>query len=250
MDNGRGETLNYFLINIIIILIILLVLLTGCALTPPIDVKKQSEETYRKDMSVVVDGEKYTGIAVLPVRNLYKFTLYPKEKASRYIIQSCSRDLVIDKPKQGWFKPEYSFVYDPVPDLETGKVCNLEIAALNENTRNSFFFAEFDDTREEVSLQGMLKCNGKFEMSRAGVTLCQSAEGLEQQIFFREKVMIGNIPEYCDEPKTDDNIFWSFRPNRNKCVYYFVAHSKAKNGKRLTHRLTTIGYSSVPYPME
>lgn len=231
-------------------MIILLVLLLGCALTPPIDVKKQSEETYRKDMKVNVDGKDYVGTGVLPVKQTYKFTLYPKEKIDRLIVQNCHREFVIDKPKTGWFKNDYTFNFDPLPDVETNKLCQIEIAALNQNTRNSFAFFEFDDTRPEISLQAFVKCNGIYDVSRAGVSLCQSADGLKQQIFFQEKVLLGDLDPGCNAPETDDYFFWTFVPNKKKCSYYFVSRKLAKNGKRIAHRLTTVGYSSIPYPME
>ena len=230
--------------------ITLLCFIVSCALTPTVDVQKQAEQTYRKDMPVTIDGVNYFGTAVLPQQLSYKITLYPREKISRLIVQTCNREMVVDKPKQGWFNNAYSFTYVPLPGAETGKLCQLEIAALNENTRNSFFFAEFDDTREEISLQGFLRCNGNYQVSRAGVSVCQSAEGLTQQIFFQEVVKIGRIQEGCNVPESDDNVFWDFVPNKNKCSYYFVADIRAKNGKRKAHRLTTLGYSSVPYPLE
>lgn len=228
----------------------LVFLLAGCSLTPVVDTQKQAEQTYRKDMLVKVNDKEYPGVGVLPVSSFYKITVYPKEKISRLIVQNCHREFVIDKPKTGWFKTEYTFSIAPLTDVETNKLCQLEIAALNENTKNSFAFFEFDDTRPEVSLQSFLKCNGAYTVSNAGVSLCQSAEGLEQQIFFQERVMIGEIPSNCNEPKSEDGIFWSFVPNKSKCSYYFVARTKHKNGKRLMHRLTTLGYSAIPYPME
>lgn len=250
MGNGKSKIDPILFLCIIWLLMFVYVFITGCALAPAVDVQKQAEQTYRKDMKVTVDKVDYIGVGVLPLQQSYKITLYPKEKISRLIVQSCNRELVIDKPKSGWFSNDYSFVYTPLPGVETGKLCQLEIAALNENTRNSFAFFEFDDSREEINLQGFLRCNGAYSVSRAGVSICQAAEGLEQQIFFQEVVLIGDIPKGCNEPESNDGVFWSFVPNRNKCSYYFVSNLRAKNKKRRAHRLTTLGYSSIPYPME
>jgi hypothetical protein len=213
---------------------------------PVKDIKTQAEQTYKKDMLVKVDDNEYRGVGVLPLKDKYKITLSPKDKASRILIMNCHREIVVDKPKTGWFSNAYTFIFEPLDQVEKGKLCQLEIASLNVETKNSFAFFEFDDSRPEISLQGFVRCNGEYKASRAGVSLCQSAEGLEQQIFFQEKVLIEGVLDNCNKPESKDGFFWSFVPNRNKCSYYFISNKKASNGKRMAHRLTAIGYSSIP----
>lgn len=253
MKKNKYLTIEILLFTVLICLVFMMALFStfGCAsISTPEDVKRLAVETFRKDMKVVVDGVEYRGTGVLPIRPAYKIQITPKEKASRLILQNCHREIVIDKPKTGWFSKTYQIDFAPIDVAESGKLCQLEIASTNEQVKNSFAFFEFDDSRPEVSLQALLKCNGQQSFSRAGVSLCQSAEGLEQVISFSQKVVNeGNIEE-CNQPESKDGFTWVFIPNKNKCSYYFVAQKKHPNGKRLAHRLTSIGYSMIPVDID
>lgn len=232
--------------NLIRVMIPTLLTIVSCATTSVMDAQKAADETYMKNMKVVVNDIEYPGIGVLPLEKTYEITIYPKEKADRIIVQNCHRELVFDKPKQGWFNKKFTFYINILEDAETNKLCQIEIASLNEKIKNSFAFFEIQDARPEITLPALLKCSGQ-QVFNKGVSICQSAEGLEQIIAFSEKVVNEDVQEECNKPQSQDGIKWTFIPNKNKCSYYFVARTKAKNGKRLAHRLTSIGYSTVPW---
>lgn len=219
---------------------------------PVQDVRKQASETYRKNLKVTVNGKTYRGTGVLPIASKYDFTLHPTGKADRIIVQSCGRDIVFDSPeKDGWFKTEYSFEYVPMPGLETRNSCPVEIATLEMKTvDNGFAFFEFQDERPEVALEASLQCNGKTSIGIKGVSLCQGAAGLQGRIWFKEKTILSGVNKECDTFTTTDGFFYDFEIPPHKCVYAFVSNTKTKNGVRIYHRLSTVGYTSIPYPSE
>jgi hypothetical protein len=216
------------------------------------DFKKQAEQTYRKNLKVEVNGKTYRGTGVLPIATVYNITLYPTGKADRIIVQSCGRDKVIDSPEtDGWFKTAYSFEYIPMAGLETRNSCPLEIATLEKKTvNNGFAFLEFQDERAEVALEASLQCNGKTELGVKGVSLCHGAAGLQGRIWFKEKTILAGVNPECDTFKTSDGFKYDFEIAPHKCVYAFVSNTKTKSGVRIYHRLSTVGYTVLPYPSE
>lgn len=247
---AKERPLKWILITISIFL--LSVSSISCSLLPIPDFKKQAEQTYRKTLKVEVNGKVYRGTGVLPIAPKYDITLYPTGKADRIIMQSCARDLVVDSPEtDGWFKTAYSFEFIPMAGLETRNSCPLEIATLEKKTiNNGFAFLDFQDEREEVALEASLQCNGKTSLKVKGVSLCQGAAGLQSRIWFGEKTILAGVSKECDSFTTRDGFIYEFEISPHKCVYAFVSNSKTKNGKRIYHRLSTVGYTVVPYPSE
>lgn len=209
--------------------------------------QKQKTEILKADMVVTIDGKEYVGTGVLPVKDAYKITIFPKEKADRVTIQTCNRDDTYDKPKTGWFKKEYSYVVGLLPIAETNKSCPLKIESLNENIKNSIAIFQIDDRRPHVSLRMLSKCSGKQSFSNAGVSLCQGAENSVQFFEFPEKVWPGDPEPHCATPESSDGKIWSIKLNRGMCTYYFGSRRKHQNGEYMVHMLTTYGYTMTPY---
>jgi hypothetical protein len=220
--------------------------IVSCNSVPTISPEKMAAEVYRKDLKVVVDGTTYLGIGVLPLKPSYTIEIYPEEKSGRIIIQSCNRDHTIDKPKTGWFSNKVVYKYQPLIGAELGRNCPLEIATINDKKKNSFAYLEFKDSRPEISLSGTLRCNGE-ETRNEGVAICQTAEGLRQEIYFNTKVLVEAIGDGCDIMESKDGFFWSWDAVPNECEIYFTAREKHRNGKRLSFRLAALGYTSSPY---
>jgi len=220
--------------------------IVSCSTFTVRDPQKEAEQTYRKDLKVKVDGKLYDGIGVLPRKPFYDITIYPEGKIDRLIIQNCHRDMTTDKPKTGWFSNEYTFRLMPVPGLEDNRSCPIEIASLEEKkTRNGFAFLDFQDVREEISLQGYLKCSGEYSIPK-GVGICQAASGLRQSVFFQSQTILEGVEGDCDVMESKDGFLWEWNMQPGKCTYYFVARQKAKNGKRIAFRLNALGYTSIP----
>lgn len=239
----RYRKLALFLFSLIIIFMIFS-LLTGCSLMQVQDAQKMAEQTYRKYLKFKVDGKEYFGVAVLPRKSSYEIKFFPETKITTYLIQTCHRDEPIDKPKTGWFSNEFEYRFLPQAGIEDQGACPLEVAALEESQKkDGFAFIEFRDVRGEISLDGNLRCNGVFEKVQ-GTAICQSAEGLIQEIFFNQKVLIEKAGNSCPNPESEDGFFWRLKMPKDKCSYYFTAREKHKNGERLSLRLTTIGYTA------
>lgn len=220
--------------------------LLSCSTFTVKDPQKEAEQIYRKDIKIKVDKNNYIGIGVLPRQLLYEITLFPDGKIDRLIVQNCHREIVIDKPKTGWFNNSFSFTYQPILNMEDNRSCPLEIAALEEKkTRNGFAFFDFRDIREEISLPASIKCNGSFSM-QDGVGICQAPAGLRQSITFRSQTILDGVDGNCNVMESPNGFVWEWNQPAEKCVFYFVAREKHKNGKRLVFRLNTLGYTAVP----
>lgn len=222
----------------------------GCSILQTQSANEMASKTFRKDLKFEIDGKTYSGVAVLPRKPTYEIIFHPETKIERFIIQTCHRDATIDKPKTGWFSNKFTYKFTPQPGIEDSMSCPLEIAALDLNqTKNGFAFIEFQDQRPEISLKANIKCNGDYNLE-TGVGVCQSAAGLLQQVFFSEKVLLEGVTGECEGPESNDGFFWNWIMKDEKCVYYFVARTKHKNGKRLAFRLNAIGFNSVPVRLD
>jgi hypothetical protein len=224
----------------------LLAFCASCSTYTVKDPQKLAEETYRKDLKLEIDGKTYEGTAVLTRKTSYELTIFPEGKMDRLIIQNCHRDMTTDKPKTGWFSNKHTFRFMPIPGMEDNRSCPLEIASLEEKkTRNGFAYIDFQDSREEISLRAYMKCNGEYSTPQ-GVGICQAASGLRQSVFFQSQTLLEGVEGECDVMESKDGFFWEWNATPGKCIYYFVAREKHKNGKRLAFRLNALGYTSIP----
>lgn len=218
----------------------------GCSLVPVKDPKDLSKYSFRKSLKFEVDGRSYSGVAVLPRKQSYTITIMPDEKMTFYIFQTPHRDIPIDKPDTGWFNKKFVYQYSPQPGLEDRGYAPLEITALNKDqVSDAFAFIEFKDANSEISLEATIKCNGELQPNVVGVSICQTAKGLIEEISFNEKVLIESVENGCEKPYTEDGILWRLKASEGECPYYFTARTRHENGRRLSHRLTMIGYTKV-----
>jgi hypothetical protein len=206
------------------------------------------KKTFKHDLQVDINDEKFIGTGVVKKANVYNVTVYPDEKIERIIYTTCHEEQVIDKPKtNGWFKKSISFSLNNVPNVSDVSSCSLEIITLDQESRkNSFATIEFQDERLEVQLPVTLKCNGIIKKYETGVSICQSATGLIQQINFSEPVIQAGATQNCDVMKSIDDKTFTFAMPQGNCSYYFGAQRKV-GGKRVLARLQTIGYTDWPY---
>lgn len=205
-----------------------------------------SKTTFKHDLMMEVNGVKFKGTGVIPRAAQYKIKLFPQDKIDRVFWHTCHQEDVIDKPDTGWFTKAYEFYLSDVPGVQDVNACALDIVVMDQQSRrNGFATLEFLDTRPEVSLPALLKCNGVTTFYDKGVSICQSAEGLIEQLKFNEPVVQTGAKPECDVMKALDDKTFTFVMPRGKCTYYFTADRKI-GGKRVSHRLQTVGYSEVP----
>lgn len=231
--------------------VIFLVFLIGCS-TGQFDTSyiNIEQKTFKHDLLIEINGEKFIGTGVVKKSNQYDITIFPSDKIERIIYSTCHEEQVIDKPEtNGWFKKSISFSIKNVPNVSDVVSCSLEVIVLDEQSRrNAFATIEFQDQRTEVQLPALVKCNGIIKRYDTGVSICQSAYGLIQQIDFTEPVIHDGSKPECEvikESGVDKKSFTFVMPKGN-CTFYFGAQRKI-NGKRVLHRLQTIGYSEVPF---
>jgi hypothetical protein len=228
-----------------IILFILLLTINGCSILQVQKAEELAKKTYRKSLKFEVEEKIYEGIAVLSYKNCHNITFRPEDKMTFFIFQTPHRDEPMEKPKTGWFSNKVEYKFCPQLGIEDQGYSPLEVAALNEKQKfDSFAFIVFRDIRPEISLTANLKCNGKFK-TYDGTSVCQTAEGLMQQIYFNQQVITSEPNAGCFKPESKDGIFWNIKVSEGECPYYFTAREKHKNGKRLSHLLTTIGYTAL-----
>lgn len=222
--------------------------ITACSSFLPKLYTPNPDDVYKHDLRLEVNGAVINGVGVVRYAPEYRVRVYPPGKIDRIMWRTCNREETVDKPDTGWFSNRYEFTIAPVQGFEDVNSCALSITVLEEKKRrNGFAMVEFEDRRPEVKLEASVACNGVVTKAN-GVSICQSASGLIQQISFAVPVVQKGASPECDvmRPLDSDEKTYRFAIAKGECSYYFVAQERASNGKRYVHRLTTIGYSDVP----
>jgi hypothetical protein len=229
-------------------LILFSIIIVGCAGGQLNDSYVNIEKkTFMHDLLVEVNGEKFIGSGVLKKAAEYKVTVFPEQKIDRIIFTTCHMQKTDDAPKtDGIFKKSVSITLRDIPNVVDVFACSLGIVTFNEKTReNGFARLMFSDSRPEVSLPVLLKCNGAVTFYRDGVSICHAPSGLIQQLTFSEPVVqAGSRPE-CDVMKAVDDKTFTFYMPPSQCTYYFVSNRKL-NGKNVVHRFHSIGFTAQP----
>lgn len=229
------------------IIFLLFLIFSACSTAPlPDYTQNLDQKTFKHDLLVEINGVRFRGTGVVKKANVYDITVYPTEKIDRIIYQTCHQEQVIDQPPTGWISGKFNFEIKDVPGVSDVNSCSLQIIAMNEDKRvNMFALIEFQDERPEISLPAILKCNGETKSYSNGVSICQSAFNLVEQISFSEPVVQKGASPMCDVMKSKDDMVFTYFMPKGSCTYYFSSQRKL-NGKRISHRLQTLGYSEVP----
>ncbi len=226
----------------IISTLLLFLLFSGCAAFSKKLPSISTDDIYRHDLRVEVNAKQYIGVGVVEAAPEYTIKVFPNGKIDRLMWRMCDGEDVLDDLGDD----EYTFKIRPTA-LETKSSCGtLQITVLEEKKRrNGYALIIFKDTRPEISLPAQLTCN-KITSNPYGVSVCQTAEGLYSQILFSEPVVQLGADDRCQvmQPSKDEKVFLFTTP-KDECNYFFVAQSKAENGKRKVHYLTTLGYTDV-----
>ena len=219
----------------------------ACASAPLPDYSKNIEtKTFKHDLLVDVNGVRFRGVGVAKKASAYHITIYPTEKVDRLTYTTCSLQNTIDQPKTGWFSGKVEFDLNDIPGISDVHSCSLQILAMNEDNRvNMFALIEFQDTRPEISLPATVKCNGDTKYYPDGVSICQTAAGLIEQITFAESVIQKGSSPQCDVMKTNDDKTFTYYIAPSNCTYYFSSQRQINN-KRVSHRLQTLGFTENP----
>ena len=217
----------------------------GCATYQPME----PGVFYKRDMKFAVDGiGEFEGVQVLPKRMSYKFEIEPKnDSPDLLIVRSCHREDSFEKNQSGFsfFKKKdkkYLYEYEPVPDVEVGRVCPLRgdsLHMVDNNSVHSWFFVDFESQDDGYTIIGELVCNAERETIQ-GVAVCQARTGLVQTIQFREKIRWATPkPDGCNEWVHKGYNRYEVVMNKGECLYH------AYNINKELFRITTIGFEGI-----
>lgn len=225
------------------------VILAGCSTVPQI---LDENVLYIRSMDFAESGVRYLGTAVLPKKAKYSFEIFSTTNMDLLTVRSCARDWYGEKVNAGcsikfWEKEKkYTWVYEPDPELEFGRLCPLELASYDAKTgANLWGYIDFDSDPNGYSLSATWHCNGKVE-HYGGVSVCQNRAGNIAKIKFDTEVIV--------KPQADgERCSWNaklpyilgkefeFRVPVGSCYYTFVENDI----ERRKHRTTVIGYSDI-----
>jgi hypothetical protein len=192
---------------------------------------------YKRDIKITHNGSSYNGTAVLPESAYYDLSIEARGNLDLFTLQTCHREHVAQDAGEGGIfgnRRRVKYGYRPTP-LEKNGACPVELGGYEKiQGRHSWGFVEFKDSKHKLRAQ--ISCNGKH-YGATGVSVCQSREGLIQEIQFSEPVKVFPDKE-CDVLKPKGNGF-EYSIMKGACIYVFKGESGA------LHRHTTLGYEDI-----
>lgn len=208
----------------------------GCAMA---EQKLSTSVNYQKDISLEINGEKFTGVAVPKKASQYEIKIKARGKIDMLTITTCHREEKFEEPSSGWFSSgkSFTYIYKPNKDIEDTRGCMLDIGAYEKlGGRHSWGVIDFETLTE--TLASSLKCNG-VETRTRGSSICQAKAGLVQKIEFTEVVKTSPDSEICSVMTSEDGKSFTYIMPLGECTFFFGT----KDGK--FHRHTTYGYESI-----
>lgn len=225
---------------LVMVLATLLVLTAGCAgnlqaADPAIN--------YKRDMFVTVNGFQAEGVLVAPKADRYEMQIDARGKLDLFTLTTCHREQTRENAgERGWFKDKskMSLSYTPIKGIETdGFACPLELGGYEQiRGRHSWALIDFED--QGSTMPAKLKCNGS-ESNTRGVSICQSRQGLVQEISFSESMLSPEKTACAPIKGSSDGKKFQFEMPKGQCTFRFVT----KVGAEKWHRLTTYGYEKI-----
>jgi len=212
--------------------------------------KLDSGKFYKRDMIVTVNGKIFEGFAAVPKAEKYDIHVEARGDLDMFIMTSCHKEeqkerawnvkKTIRSGLFGWgrkkidLKREVSFSYYP-NSLERDGDCPMELGGYeNRHGRHSWAFIDFES--EKYKLPAKINCNGRVIESN-GTTVCQSRNGLIQDIEFSEEATLADNND-CKIASKKSKRF-EFAMPEGKCVLVFAS----KDLK--FHKLTLLGYEAL-----
>lgn len=207
---------------------LLLTLVFGCS---SFQKEQDPRVYYKRDVKITWNKKEWRGTATLPKSAEYRLDFESPGKMDLFTISSCHREY--QKEDVGY---EHDYTYRPVPGLEDGPACPIQISGFDKNKgKHTFGFINFESP--ELTAKGKLYCNGA-NWDAVGVSVCQGRSGLIQKIEFEKETKVVSSDE-CKWTKSS-GIVYLFSLYPRECQYLF---EEIETGKRF--RLDTIGYEDI-----
>ena len=216
------KILNLFIKNSLF----LVAVITGCALTPGDFQKPNPESFYKRNLEFQIDSKDYIGHAVVPLKQAYKMKIDPSAKSEFARVNTCHRETVYEDP--GY---KFKFEYEPTAiEMEPG--CPMDVIALDTKREHQWAHIEFM-LYEKIMMKTV--CNGVVS-NQFGVSICQSRQGLAQQVVAPFKV---KWKSNCAQLSTKDDVVFEYKAPRGFCQVLFYISGD------IYHRHVIIGYDDI-----
>jgi len=190
-----------------------------------------TSKNYRKTLSFSVNGEDSLGTHSAKKKSSYRIEISTVQKPNIVKITSCHQEKIFIKPGK-----ELEFTYKPHIDIEANNLpCLVHISVLEESGKNEWGLIDFQLDTEQ--LPAKVFCNGSSSNTK-GSSICQSREGLIQEIEFDQDVKVIN-PEECNKIGSEDKKKFFYQTTEGTCFYLFT------DSKGQMYRLVTFGYSDM-----
>jgi hypothetical protein len=210
--------------------------------------KLNSDEFYKRDIIITVNGETDEGAIVAKPASKYSFHIEARGDLDVFIMNSCHKEETKEKAwnvkttiKSGLFgwgrkqidsKREITFDYFP-NELEKDD-CPLQFTAVEEKGRHSWGYVDFEN--EFYKIKASVLCNGRT-LEANGVSICQARAGLTQIIKFPE-VVKSSAKNLCGLPAFEGQRF-EFKMPKGKCTLVF------KGASNEFFKINLLGYEGL-----
>ena len=198
------------------------------------------DKSYPYELDMIVNNVEMSGAVVVDFTTNYEMKFIANGDTAYFFIANCHR--TVRTPEvggSGWgpWKKRSAFTYSFVPnEIETESVCPMEVSAFDsDGVKHAFGYIEFRDS--SFALPAKLTCSG-IESDEIGVSVCNEAVKLEQQIEFNVPVVV-SAQGGCTEPEQREGNVFRYRMPQNDCTYGFMDDDKR------VHRHVALGFSSL-----
>lgn len=216
---------------------LVLLFLFGCG-SIPVDINANAP-VYRLDLYGTLDDAEWEGIAVGSAAKNHTIEINSKTDVNLMRIISCHRfESFPDAIETGWFQKNrgFEYEYNQAPGIEDTGFCVLRLQAFTKEIKSDgspvgSAYGVMLFHNDKFTLPGENICNGA-DGGTAGTSICQSMNGLIQQLRFREMVISSDkppegtgVPQPC-EGKFIDAYTWQYKMPVGECVVIFASVSK------------------------
>jgi len=245
------------------LLLITLILLSGCVsapiqkLNPTVyyqndicfsygikTIKKRKGRFSRRNRTVSTKTT-FCGVGVLPYKDKYELEINTNTKLDMFAITTCHREQTTNNADKGIFRKNGRIKVDFTPSLEKSRACPLYVGAFSRVGKHAWGVVAMESPAYQ--LQADIKCNGE-QFKSNGVAICQSRNGLIQQITFPEPVKMaapvdGPADRKAPCPKltlSKSGRVLEFKMPNRECLYGFIGRKSYK-----AFQFYTIGYEQL-----
>ena len=221
------------------ILLFSLFVLTCVSCSTLIDKKLDANKYYRRDIKIIVNGETFIGYGIPKKADSYKIKLIAHGKIDEVVFTTCHRVRTFLNKKKGFFRKKntFEYIYKPVKGIEDQSGCYLEIGTRDIKIGKHGFGTLDFHTGETLSAE--LRCDGSLFPKQGGVSMCESRQGLLQEISFKDEVKYSVDDKKCGYLMTDDNKTFQYITPVGECIVFFGT----KDGR--FHRHTMFGFNDI-----